>query len=68
MDLKVSGELLMHHQRGNGVDEEVLRVRIPPPAGHQNVPQMGSYGDGSLRRWKSIFVDLFFSFGIFLDL
>ena len=29
----------------------------PPPAGHQNVPQMGSCGDRSLRRRKSIFVD-----------
>ena len=30
----------------------------PPPAGHQNVPQMGSCGDRSLRRRKSTFDDL----------
>ena len=30
----------------------------PPPAGHQNVPRMGSCGDRNLRRRKSIFVAL----------
>ena len=65
---KVCGELLTHHRRGNGVDEEVLRVRIPPPAGHQNVPQMGSCGDRSLRRRKSIFVDLSRGLRFFGDL
>ena len=68
MDPKVYGELLTHHQRGNGVDEEALCIRIPPPAGHQNMPQMGSCGDRSLRRWKSIFVDLSHSFGFFRNL
>ena len=58
MDPKVYGELLTHHRRGHGVDEEALRIRIPPPAGHQNVPQMGSCGDRSLRRRKSTFDDL----------
>ena len=58
MDPKVYGELLTHHRRGHGVDEEALRIQIPPPAGHQNVPQMGSCGDRSLRRRKSTFDDL----------
>ena len=64
MDPKVYGELLTHHRRGHGVDEEALRVRIPPPAGHQNVPQMGSCGDRSLRRRKSTFDDLLIFSGI----
>ncbi len=68
MDPQVYGELLTHHRRGHGVDEEALRIRIPPPAGHQNVPQMGSCGDRSLRRRKSIFVDLSRSFGFFRNL
>ena len=68
MDPKVYGELLTHHRRGNGVDEEALRIRIPPPAGHQNLPQMGSCGDRSLRWRKSIFVDLSRGFGFFGDL
>lgn len=68
MDLKVCGELITHHRRGHGVDEEALCIRIPPPARHQNVPQMGSCGDRSLRRRKSIFVDLSRSFGFFRNL
>ena len=63
MDPKVYGELLTHHRRGNGVDEEALRIRIPPPAGHQNVPQMGSCGDRSLRRRKSTFDELLIFLG-----
>ena len=57
MDPQVYGELLTHHRRGHGV-EEALRIQIPPPAGHQDVPQMGSCRDRSLRRRKSIFVAL----------
>ena len=64
MDPQVYGELLTHHQRGRGVDEEALRIRIPPPAGHQNMPQMGSCGDRSLRRRKSTFDDLLIFSGI----
>ena len=63
MDPKVYGELLTHHRRGNGVDKGALRVRIPPPAGHQNVPQMGSCGDRSLRWRKSTFDDLLIFLG-----
>ena len=29
MDPKFCGKLLTHHRRGNGVDEEALRDRIP---------------------------------------
>ena len=28
-------ELLTHNQRGHGVDEEALCIRISPPAGHR---------------------------------
>ena len=62
MDPQVYGELLTHHRRGHGVDEEALRIRIPPPTGHQNVPQMGSCEDRSLRRRKSTFDDLLIFF------
>ena len=59
MDPKVYGELLTHHRRGNGVDEEALHIRIPPPAVHHNVPQMGSCGDRSYAqlavRWNTQF-------------
>ena len=58
MDPQVYGELLTHHQRVHGVDEEALRVRIPPPVGHQNMPHMGSCGDRSLRWRKITFDDL----------
>ena len=68
MDPKVYGELLMHHRRDNGVDEEALRIRMPPLAGHQNMPQMGSCGDRILRRRKSIFVALFRGFGFLQNL
>ena len=62
---KVYGELLTHHRRVHGVDEEALCIRIPPPAGHENMPQMGSYEDRILWRRKSIFVDLSRGFGFF---
>ena len=65
MDPKIYGKLPTHHRRGNVVDEEALRVRIPPPTGHQNVPQMGSCGDRSLRRRKSDCDDLLIFSGIY---
>ena len=67
MDLNVYGELLTHHRRGHGVDGEAFRVRIPPPVGQQDMPQMGSCGDRSLRRRKSTFDDLLICFGIFRE-
>ena len=39
----------------------------PPPAGHQNVPQMGSCGDRSLWRRKSTFDDLLIFFWDFRE-
>ena len=64
MDPQVYGELLTHHQRGHGVDEEALRIRIPPPTGHQNVPQMGTCRDTSLWWRRSTFDDLLIFSGI----
>ena len=62
MDPLVYGQLLTHHRRGHGVDEEALLVRIPSPTGHQNVPQMGSCGERSLQRRKSDFFGIFREF------
>ena len=65
MDPKVCGELLTHHRRGNGVDEEALRVRIPPPAGDQNVPRWDlveteACGGGKVFSWISLAILDFF--------
>ena len=57
MDPKVCGELLTHHRRGNRVDVEALRDRIPLRQIARKGPKMGSHGNRRLRRWKSIFVD-----------
>ena len=47
MDPKVYGELITHHERGHGVDEEALRIRIPPSG---RAPERAP--DGILRRQK----------------
>ena len=39
MDLKVYGELLTHHRRSHGVDEETLRIRIPLRQGTRTCPR-----------------------------
>ena len=57
MDPKVYGKLLTLHRRGNGVDVEALRDRIPLRQIAGKGPKMGSHGYRRLRRWKSGFVD-----------
>ena len=39
MDPQVYGELLTHHLRGHGVDEEALRIRIPLQEGTRMCPR-----------------------------
>ena len=58
MDQKVYGKLLTLHRRGNGVDVEALRDRIPLRQDAGEVPKMGSHGYRRLRRWKSGFMAL----------
>ena len=58
MDPLVCGKLLMLHQRGNGVDVEALRDRIPLRQDAGKGPKMGSHGYRRLRRQKSGFVAL----------
>ena len=56
MDPKVYGKLLTLHRRGNGVDVEALRDRIPLWQIAGKGPKMGSHGYRRLRLWKSGFV------------
>ena len=65
MDPQVCGKLLTLHRRGNGVDVEALRDRIPLQQDAGKGPKMGSHGYRRLRRWKSVFVDASGSLGIF---
>ena len=68
MDLKVYGKLLTHHRRGYGVDVEALRDRIPLRQDAGKGPKMGSHGNTRLRWWKSVFVDAFEGFGIYVNI
>ena len=61
MDTKVCGELLTHHRRGNGVDEEALRVRIPLRQGTRTSPRWDlaeteACGGGKVFSWLSLAV------------
>ena len=56
MDPKDCGKLLMLHPRGNGVDVEAFRDRIPLRQIAGKGPKMGSHRYRRLRRWKSGFV------------
>ena len=49
MDPQVCGKLLTLHRKGNGVDVEALRDRIPLRQGAGKGPQMGSHGYRRLR-------------------
>jgi hypothetical protein len=68
MDPKVCGELLTHHRRGNGVDVDALRDRIPLRQITGKGSKIGSHGNRGFRRRKSIFVALFGIQGIFGNL
>ena len=65
MDPYVYGKLLMLHRKGNMVDVDDLRDRIPIRQDARKGPKMGSHGNRRLRRWKSVFVDAFVGFGIY---
>ena len=56
MDPKVYGKLLTLHQRGNDVDVEALRDRLPLRQIAGKGPKMGSHGYRRLQQWKSGFV------------
>ena len=65
MDLKVCGKLLTLHLRGNGVDVEALRDRIPLRQSAGKGPKMGSHGYRRLRQWKQGFVVLLDAFRVY---
>jgi hypothetical protein len=68
MDPKVCGKLLTHHRRGNGVDVDALRDRIPLRQITGKGSKMGSHGNRGLRRRKNIFVDSSDGFGIYVNI
>ena len=43
----------MLHRKGNRVDVDALRDRIPLRQDAGKGPKMGSHGYGKLQRWKS---------------
>ena len=64
----VCGKLLTLHRKGNRVDVEALRDRIPLRQGARKGPQMGSHGHRRLRWWKSVFVDTSGGCGIYVNI
>ena len=68
MDPQVCGKLFTLHRKGNRVDVEALRDRIPLRQGARKGPQMGSHGYRRLRWRKSILVDASGRLAIFLNL
>ena len=58
----------MLHRKGNRVDVEALRDRIPLRQGAGKGPKMVSQGNRWLRRQKSILVDASGRLGIFGNL
>ena len=52
MDPYVCGKLLTLHWKGNRVDVDALRDRIPLWQDAGKDPKMGSHGNRKLRRWK----------------
>ena len=53
MDPKVCGKLLTHHRRGNGVDVDALRDRIPLRQITGKGSKIGSHGNRGFRWRKS---------------
>ena len=62
---QVCGKLLTLQRKGNRVDVEALRDRIPLQQGARKGPQMGSHGYRRLRRWNQVFVDASVGLGIY---
>ena len=58
----------MLHQKGNGVDVDALRDRIPLRQDAGKGPKMGSHGNRRLQRWKSVFMDAFGGLGIYVNI
>ena len=65
MDVSVYGKILTLHPKGNRVDVEALRDRIPLRHGAGTGPQMGSHGYRRFRRWTSVFMDAYVGLGIY---
>ena len=57
MDPKVCGKLLTLHRKGNRVDVDALRDRMPLRQDARKGPKMGSHENRRLWRQKSISVD-----------
>ena len=68
MDPQVCGKLLILHLKGNRVDVEALRDRIPLRQDAGKGPKMGSHWNRRLRRWKSVFVDASGGLGIYVNI
>ena len=58
----------MLHRKGNRVDVEALRDRIPLRQDAGKGPKMGSHGNRRLQRWKSVFMDASGGLGIFVNI
>ena len=61
-------KLLTLHRKGNRVDVDALRDRIPLRQITGKGPKMGSHGNRRLRWWKSVFVDASRGLGIFANI
>ena len=61
-------KLLTLHRKGNRVDVDALRDRIPLWQGAEKGPKMGSHGNRGLQQRKSILVDASDRLGIFVNL
>ena len=68
MDPLVCGKLLTLDRKGNRVDVDALRDRIPLRQNDGKGPKMGSHGNIRLWRWKSVFVDASGVSGIYVNI
>ena len=59
------GKLLTLHRKGNIVDVDALRDRIPLGEGVDKGRRMGSHGNIGLQRLKKILVDASVGLGMF---
>ena len=58
----------MLYLKGNRVDVEALRERIPLRQDAEKGPKMGSHGNRRFGQWKSVFVDAFGGLGICVNI
>ena len=68
MDPQVYGKLFTLHQKGNRVDVEALRDRIPIRQDAGKGPKMGYHENRRLRWWESVFVVASGGLGIYVNI